>query len=143
MIVRSDGTRVHNNHTTLNFFLIDTTEEQTNVITSLTLGKGLTEHLNTGDDRLLVLTETEQLDLIADLTLTSLDTAGSNSTTTSDREDILNRHQEGLINLADRLLNPVVDSVHELHNLVLPLSDTVEGTEGRTADDRSIFLISV
>ena len=143
VIVRSDGTRVHNNHTTLNFVLIDTTEEQTNVITSLTLRQSLTEHLNTSDDRLLILTEAKELNLITNLTLTSLDTTSSNSTTTSDREYVLNRHKERLINLTCRLLNPLIDSIHELLYRINPLWNAVQGTECRATDDRSILLISI
>jgi len=134
---------MHNNHTTLHLVLIDTTEEQTDVITSLTLIQGLTEHLDTSDDRLLVLTKTEQLNLITDLALTSLNTTRSNSTTTSDREDILNRHQERLINLTDRLLNPSVNSVHQLHDLVFPLLHTIQCTQSRATDDRSILFITI
>ena len=45
--MRSDYTRVSDNHTTLDFRLIDTTEEKTYVITSFTFVEDLTEHLNT------------------------------------------------------------------------------------------------
>ena len=143
VIVRSNSTWVHNNHTTLNLSLIDTTEEETYVVTSLTCWKVLTEHLNTSDNRLLVLTETEQLNLITYLTDTSLDTTSSYSTTTCDREYVLNRHQEWLINLALWLFNPSINSIHELHYRVYPLLNTVQSTECRTTDDWSILLITV
>ena len=84
MIVRSNSTWVHNYHTTLNLCLINTTEEQTYVITCLTLSENLAEHLNTSDYRLLILTKTEQLNLVTYLATTSLNTTCSNSTTTSD-----------------------------------------------------------
>ena len=73
MIVRSNSTWVYNYHTTLNFCLINTTEEQTYVITCLTLSEYLAEHLNTSDDRLLILTKTEQLNFVTYLATTSLD----------------------------------------------------------------------
>ena len=84
VIVRSNSTWVHNYHTTLNLCLINTTEEQTYVITCLTLSENLAEHLNTSDYRLLILTKTEQLNLVTYLATTSLNTTCSNSTTTSD-----------------------------------------------------------
>ena len=84
VIVRSNSTWVYNYHTTLNFCLINTTEEQTYVITCLTFCENLTEHLNTSDNRLLILTETEQLNFVTNLATTSLDTTCSNSTTTCD-----------------------------------------------------------
>ena len=143
VIVRSDSTWVHNNHTTLNLSLIDTTEEETYVVTSLTSWKVLTEHLNTSDNRLLVLTETEQLNLITYLTDTSFDTTCSNSTTTCDREYILNRHQEWLINLTLWLLNPSINSVHELHYRVNPLLYAVQSTKCRTTNNWSILLVTI
>ena len=84
VIVRSNSTWVYNYHTTLNLCLINTTEKQTYVITCLTLSENLTEHLNTSDYRLLILTKTEQLNLVTYLATTSLNTTCSNSTTTSD-----------------------------------------------------------
>ena len=83
------GTIGHVDHgkttlTTLNLCLINTTEKQTYIITCLTLSENLTEHLNTSDDRLLVLTKTEQLNFVTNLATTSLDTTCSNSTTTCD-----------------------------------------------------------
>ena len=84
MIVRSNSTWVYDYHTTLNLCLIDTTEKQTYVITCFTLSQYLTEHLYTSDDRLLVLTKTEQLNFVTNLATTSLDTTCSNSTTTCD-----------------------------------------------------------
>ena len=143
VIVRSNSSWVYDNHTTLNFSLIDTTEEKTYVITSLTLCEVLTEHLNTSDYRLLVLTKTEQLNLIAYLTYTSLNTTSSNSTTTCDREYILNRHQEWLINLTLWFLNPSINSVHELHYRVNPLLYTVQSTKCRTTDNWSILFITI
>ena len=47
MIMRSNCSRMYNNHTPLNFCLIDTTKQQAYVITSFTFVKNLTEHLNT------------------------------------------------------------------------------------------------
>ena len=84
VIVRSDCTWVYNYHTTLNLVLIDTTEEKTYVIASFTLIKDLTEHFNASNNRLLVLTETKELNLVTNLNTTSLDTTSNNSTTTSD-----------------------------------------------------------
>ena len=45
-LVRSDYTRVSDNHTTLDFLLVDTAEEETYVVTSFTLIEELTEHFN-------------------------------------------------------------------------------------------------
>ena len=130
-----------NNHTALNFVLVDTTEQQTYVITSFTFVKNLTEHLDTGYNRLLVCAQAKDLNFVANLNTTSLDTACNNSTTTCDREHVLNRHQERFINVTRRKRNPVVNCIHKLHNLCFPLRLTVQCTESRTTDDRSIVAI--
>ena len=140
LLERLDLTWMAEYHTTLDLVLVDTTEQQTYVITSLTLVKDLTEHLNTSYNWLLILTETEQLNLITYVDNTSLDTTSSNSTTTCDWEHVLNRHQEGLVSSTRRLLNPSVAGVHELHHLLLPLLNAVQSTEGRATNDRSIIL---
>ena len=138
-LVRLDNTRVSDYHTTTYFVLVDTTEEETYVVTSFTLIKELAEHFNASYNRLLVFTETENLNFVTYLDNTSLNTASSNSTTASDREDVFNRHQEGLIAIALGLLNPSVNCVHKLHYAVNPLLFSTECTECRTADDRSIL----
>jgi hypothetical protein len=139
VIVGSYSAGLAENHTTLDFVLVNTTEEETNVIAGFTLIEELAEHLDAGNDSLLVLTKTEELNFVTYVNDTSLDTAGSNSTTTSDREYVLNRHQEGLVESTGRKLNPVVNSVHQLHDLVFPLSNTIQGAEGRTTDERGVI----
>ena len=49
-LVRSDNSGVSDNHTTLNVLLVDTTEQQTYVVTSFALVKNLAEHLNTSNN---------------------------------------------------------------------------------------------
>ena len=98
-IVRFNRTRFCQYHTTFDLVFVDTTKQQTNVITSLTFVKNLTEHLNSGTYGFLsVSTQTDNFQLITRVNSTSFDTTGSNSTTTSDREYVLNRHQEWFIN---------------------------------------------
>ena len=85
LCMRSDRTRFSNNLTSLDVLLVDTTEKKTNVVSSLTLIKKLTEHLDTsysGSSRSV--TETNELNRIIHVDSTSLDTAGNNSTTTGD-----------------------------------------------------------
>ena len=132
-----------NNHTSLDFALIDTTEKKTNIITSFTFVKNLTEHFNTGNNRFLILTKTKYLNFITNLNLSGFDTACSNSTTTGNREDILNRHKERFVNFTLGFLNPVVNSIHKFHNLILPLSNTVKCTKSRTTDNRSILFVVI
>ena len=139
LLVRLDNAGVSNHHTALDFSLVDTTEEETYVVTSFTLIKELAEHFNAGNHRLLVFTKTEDLNFITDLNDTGFYTTGSNSTTASDREHVFNRHQEGLIAVAFGFLNPIVNSIHELEDAFFPLGNTIQAAESRTTDDGSIF----
>lgn len=81
---RLDLARMAENHTALDLILVDTTEEQTNVITCATFVKYLAEHLDTCDGGVLVLTETEQLNSVTNVDDTSLDTARCHGSTASD-----------------------------------------------------------
>ena len=82
LAVGLNNSRMADNHTTLDIFLIDTTEKKTYVITGFTLIEELTEHLNTGNNRLEVSAKTHNLNFVTYLNDTSFDTTGSNSTTT-------------------------------------------------------------
>ena len=136
--------RVADYHTTFDFVLVDTTEEETYVITSFSLIEEFAEHFHTGNNRFLAIgTETDDLNLITYFDDTGFDTTGSNSTTTGNREYVFNRHQEGFVDIARRQRNPSIYGVHQLHNFFFPFGLTVEGAEGRTANDRSIVAIVV
>ena len=82
--VRLNLTRVAKNHTTFDFVLVNTTEQQTYVIAGFTLIQQFAEHFNTGNNSLLIFTETEDFNFVTNLNNTSFNTASSNSTTTSD-----------------------------------------------------------
>jgi hypothetical protein len=143
VIVGSYSTGLAEYHTTLDFVLIYTAEEETNVIAGFTFVEELAEHFDAGNDSLLVLTQTEELNFVTYVNDTSLDTAGSNCTTTRDREHVLNRHQERFIDIAGRQGNPSIYGSHKLHNFLYPLGFAVEGTESGTTDDGSVVAIVV
>ena len=68
------------NHTTFDFVRVDTTEQQTYVVTSFTLIQQLAEHFNTSYKRLLVFTQTEDFNFVTYMDNTSFDTTSSYST---------------------------------------------------------------
>ena len=73
------------------------------------------EHLDTGNNGLLLLVgQTNDLNLLVELQLTTLHTAGSNGTTAGDGEHVLDGHQEGHILLAVGGGDPLVNGVHQL-----------------------------
>ena len=136
-----NDTGVADNHTALDVFLVDTTEEETNVVTGFTLIEELAEHFDTSYGGLHVCAKTHNLNFVADLNDTGFDTTGGNSTTTGNREHVFNRHQEGLVDVAGRQGDPVVNSVHQLNNLSFPFGLTVESAESGAADDGSFVAV--
>ena len=80
--VRLDGARLGYNHTTLKFCLVNTPEKKTSVITCLPLFKKFLEHLNTSNNRFTGRTDTDNFNLFVDLDTASLNSAGTDSTTT-------------------------------------------------------------
>ena len=140
--VRSDRTRFGNDHTALNLLLVDTAEQQTYVVAGLTLVEQLAEHLDTGAGRSQgLLLETYDLNGITYVDDTGLDTARYDGTTAGDREYVLDRHQERLLVLTLRDRNIGVDSIHELHDLVLPLRLAVQAAECGTTDNGRVVTV--
>ncbi len=102
----------------LDVFALDTAEQETGVVASLTLVEDLLEHFNTGNDDLLGVADTDDFNFFVNLDDTLLNTAGSNSATTLDREDVFDRHQEWLVEFALWLWDVVVHSFDQFHDSV-------------------------
>ena len=102
---------------------VNTTEKSSDVVAGHSLVKSLSEHLDTGADSLLCLfPDTNDLNFVIEMQRTSLYTACSNGTTTGDREDVLDRHDEGLVSISLGIRNILINCIHELHDLVTPLT---------------------
>jgi hypothetical protein len=87
--VGSSSANLGHNHTTLDLFTLDATEENTAVVTGLSLVKLLLESFDAGNDGLDgVLVETNELNLLSLLEDTTLNTSSSNGTTASNGENI-------------------------------------------------------
>ena len=111
--VGMDGAGFAQYLTTLNFSSLNTTQQSTDVIASLSIVQQLTEHLNTGNYGLAGVMDTNDLNFVANLNLTTLNTAGSYGTTAGDGEYVLDGHQEGQVSLTLRSRNILVNSVHQ------------------------------
>src|SRR5699024_1500303 len=113
--VRGDRTRLHDDLTALDAFTLGAAQKQTDVLTCTGIRQGLAEHLDGGDSRLGRLRlDADDLDLVVGQQHTALDTTGDDGSTTGDREDVLDRHEERLVDIALRLGNVVVDGSHEI-----------------------------
>src|ERR1700712_5683472 len=103
--VRRDRTRLHDDLTALDIFTLGSTEEQTTVLAGPCLVELLVEHLDTGDRGLLRRADADDLDLGVQCEGSTLGAAGDDGSTTGDREDVLDRHQERLVLVAHRVRN--------------------------------------
>src|SRR6478609_7622982 len=133
--VRGDRTGLHHDLAALDVLALDAAQEQPDVVAGLALVEQLAEHLDAGDGRLgRGRTDADDLDLLGDLDDAALDTTGDHGTAAGDREDVLDGHEERLVDLALGLGDRGVDRVHELHELVAPLLVALERLERRDAD---------
>jgi hypothetical protein len=101
--------------------LLHAAEEQADVVARAAGIQQLAEHLDAGDDGLLVGVEADQRDFLLDLDLATLDTARRHGAAPGDREHVLDRHQERLVDLTLRLGDERVQRVHQLADLEAPL----------------------
>src|SRR5206468_2522378 len=98
--VRSDGTRLSQNLAAFDVIALDTAEQNTGIVTGLTLVKRFLECFDTGYDRLLGRADTDDFNFVVNLDDSRFNTAGSNGTTTLDGKDVFDRHQERLVQIA-------------------------------------------
>ncbi len=79
--------------------------------------------------------------------LATLDTTGDNGTTAGDGEDVLDRHQERLVQVVNRGRDVVVDGVHEVLDGLDPLlvvrSVVVQSAVSGGVDDRAVAVEAV
>src|SRR5690606_3760896 len=137
--VRGGGTRLHDDHAALDVLALGATEEQTHVLASLALVEELAEHLDTGDGGLLrLLADADDLDLLVDADDAALDAAGDHGAATGDGEDVLDGHEERLVEVALRLRDVLVDGRHQLADRVGPLLLALQRRVGGNADDRQV-----
>src|SRR6201996_2696669 len=104
--VRGDRARFAENLATLDVLALGPAEQRADVVARLALVEELAEHLDAGDGgfaRLRV--DADDFDLVAGVDDALLDTTRRDGAAAGDREDVLDRHQEGLVQLADRLRN--------------------------------------
>ena len=138
--MRGDRARLGDDLAALDVLTLGATQEQADVLARTTLVEELAEHLDTGDRRLgrRAGVDADDLDLLVDLEDATLDPAGDDRATTRDGEDVLDGHEERLVDLALRLRDRAVDRVHELEHALAPLGVALERLERRDAHDRKV-----
>src|SRR5690606_4721269 len=134
--------RLTDDHTSLDLRFVDTSKQQTYVVTSFTSVKDLTEHLHTSNGRFQTFsTHTDDINWITRVDYTSLNPTGSNSTTAGDREYVFYRHQEVFVNSSFWKRNVRINGIHKFHYCFLPLLLTVQSTKCRTSNYRDVISV--
>ncbi len=90
--------RLRQNLTTFDFFTFDTTQQNTNVLTSTAFVQQFAEHFNASTGRLRSLFDTNDFNFFTNFDDTALYTTGNNGTTTGDGEYVFDWQQEWLVN---------------------------------------------
>src|SRR3954466_6495439 len=94
--VRRDRARLAENLPALDLLTLGTAEETADVVARLALVEDLAEHLDAGDDGLRRLrVDAYDLDGVTGMDDALLDASGRDGAAAGDREDVLDRHQEG------------------------------------------------
>src|SRR6478609_4150130 len=139
--VRGDRAGLDDNLAALDVFPLGATKQQTGVVAGGRRIEQLAEHLDAGDGGLEGLRlDADDFHRGVDVDRATLHLAGDDGATTGDREDVLDRHQERLLGVADRLWDGLVHGVHQLDNRRDPLRVTLERLEAGGADDRGVLI---
>src|SRR5204863_6786332 len=119
----------------LDLLALGAAQEAADVVAGLALVEDLPEHLDAGDDGLRRRrVDADDLDLVAGVDDALLDAAGRDGAAAGDREDVLDRHQERLVQRTLRLRDVAVERLGELDDLGPVRLVTLERLERRTGD---------
>jgi hypothetical protein len=121
--------RLAKNHSSLNIFAFDATDEGADLVASVSLFKDLVEHFDAGDGRLETLVVADELSLLALLEDTSLEAASDDSASAGNRVDALDGHHERLVKVAygrrDRRVNGFHQFQHGIRTCKRKVDDSV------------------
>src|SRR4029453_13442112 len=140
--VRLDGAGLGHDLAALDLLALDAPQEAADVVPRAALVEELLEHLDAGHDDLPGGLDADDLDLFADLDDAPLDAPGGDRAPALDAEDVLDGHQEGLVDgpLGGRDVG--VDGIHEgLDGGIGGIGQVVaglEGLEGAAAHDGQV-----
>src|SRR3954468_20427842 len=137
--VRRDRAGLAEHLAALDLLALRATEQAADVVARAPLVEDLAEHLDAGHDRVRrLLVDAHDLDGLAALDDALLDTARGHRAAAGDREDVLDRHQERLVELALGLRDVAVELLCELDDLGLVLLVALERLERRAGDERDV-----
>src|SRR5215213_8252124 len=136
--VRRDRARLAEYLAALDLLALGAAQQGADVVAGLALVEQLAEHLDAGDDRRRRVLHADDLDFVAAVDDPLLDAAGGDRAAAGDREDVLDRHQEGLVELANRLGDVGVKGGGQLEDGFLGLLVAFQRLQRGAFDDRRV-----
>ena len=122
-----NGVWLDQNHAAFNVFFLDAAKQKTDVVSSHSFIEKLAEHFYPSHSSFPGVTNTDDLNSLTNLHLTPLNPTSSYSAPTSDGKNIFNGHQEGLVNFTFRLGNRLINSIHQIQDLIDPFIFSTHG----------------
>src|ERR1044072_6908628 len=137
--VRGDRAGLAEHLAALDLLALDASQQAADVVAGLALVEDLAEHLHAGDDRAGGLrVDAHDLHGVARVDDALLDAAGGDRAAAPDREDVLDRHQERLVEVALGLRDVGVQLLGEIDDLLDVLLVAVERLQRRADDERDV-----
>src|SRR3954462_2783674 len=137
--VRGDRARLAEHLPALDVLALGASQQAADVVARAALVEDLAEHLDTGDDGgVRGLLDADDLNGVARVDDALLDAAGRDGAAAGDREDVLDRHQERLVEGTLRLRDVGVQVLGELDDLGRVRLVALERLERRAGDERDV-----
>ncbi|VGO76683.1 hypothetical protein SB00001_00337 [Klebsiella variicola] len=136
--VRLDAARLSQYLTTFDFFTFDTTQQNTNVLTSTAFVQQFAEHFNASTGGLRGFFDTNDFNFFTDFDDTALYTTGNNGTTTGDGEYVFDRQQERLVNRTLWFRDIGIQVASQFDDFRFPLCVAFQRFQSRTTNDRGV-----
>src|SRR3954447_22145243 len=119
--VRRDRAGLAEHLASLDLLALGTAQQGADVVARAPFVEDLAEHLDAGDHRLGGVGDPDDLDLVAGVDHALLDAAGRDGAPAGDREDVLDGHQEGLVEVTLWLRDVLVERGGEVDDRLLRL----------------------
>src|SRR5215204_3709643 len=137
--VRGDRAGLAQHLAALDLLALDASQQAADVVAGLALVEDLAEHLDAGDDRVGgLLVDTHDLHRVAGVDDALLDAARGHRAAAGDREDVLDRHQERLVQVALGLRDVGVQLLAEVDDLLDVLLVALERLQRGADDERDV-----
>ncbi|CAI1955121.1 Uncharacterised protein [Serratia ficaria] len=137
--MRLDGTWFSQNLTTFDVFTLDTTQQNTYVLTGTAFVQQFAEHFNAGTGRLDGVFDTNDFNFFANFDDTALNTTGNHGTTTGDGEYVFDWQQERLVDSALWFWDVGIQRFGQLDDFSFPLGFAFQRFQRGTADHRQVI----